>query len=180
MLFRSLPWPGSLGLGVKRKAGDDLPWNYPGDIGQSAFWAAVLAGTAACELRPPNGDPTDWGWHDSYYEGHPGYMTWIAGKTNRLELAGLGALPWLNGGRPAPEVQYSFMDQSNLPMYAGDKPVISPENGLRIPAFVALASSQVEGTPVVAHGKANAKGKLITVHLPFSQDSPGDTLFIFH
>jgi hypothetical protein len=103
-------------------------------------------------LNPEGDSPTSWGWDDSYYIGHPGYMTWIAGKTNETELAGLGNLRWLNpsGNTPA-EVNY-YMNQSDYAMYTGS--ATSSSGTLQIPAFIGIASSQTEGTGVTAEDES--------------------------
>jgi hypothetical protein len=56
---------------------------------------------------------------------------------------------------------------------------------LQIPGFVALASSQIEGTPVIAHGDVDARGKLIKVYLPSSSGGSPTAVdqapyFIYH
>jgi hypothetical protein len=95
-------------------------------------------------------------------------MTWIAGKAQEQELLGLGSIPWLNGERE---------NVDELTMYLGGEraPAGAP---LKIPAVIGTASSQVEGDPIVDHGPANAKGKLIKVYFP--PDFPGQSVGIFH
>ena len=69
--------------------------------------------------------------------------------TNQTELAGLGMLRWLNGGQQTPTtMHYSFMNQDNLPWYMEGR--LNSASPLQIPAFIALASSQVEGTGLIA------------------------------
>jgi hypothetical protein len=95
-------------------------------------------------------------------------MTWVAGKTNRDELLGLGSLTWLNGV------------QSGAPMTNQIYTGTITRNGtpLTIPAFLAIASSQVEGTPVISHGNVDAQGRIIEVYL--SSNSPGTNYWIYH
>ena len=157
------PLPSSLSLNVQKVAGKYLPWRWAPvgpDIGyvdetiMTLYAADVAEGPASVicdgvfDGWGGHWDPNSWGWKDSYYQGHPGYMTWVAGKTNQTELAGLGLLRWLNGGQQTPTtMHYSFMDQDNLQWYTG--PGNDSTSPLRIPAFIALASSQVEGTGVI-------------------------------
>jgi hypothetical protein len=106
-----------------------------------------------------------WGWNDQYEYGNPGFMTWIAGVTNRNELLGLGNLVWLN----------SSTSEVPTGMYTGSA---TGNGNLIIPAFIALASSQVEGTTVIENGDVNAVNTLIPVY--FSTNSPGSTFLIYH
>jgi hypothetical protein len=105
-------------------------------------------------------DKPMWGWNDLYYKGNPGYMTWIAGVTNRNELAGLGNLVWLNSQTSA--------EQNN--MYNGE---VRGNGSLMIPSYIAIASSQVEGSTVICQGPANAQGYLIKVYIPPGTNSSG-------
>jgi hypothetical protein len=105
-------------------------------------------------------------------------MTWIAGVTNRDELLHLGNLAWLNGGMKNSNYQQNGEQVSKL-MWTG------PANGnsggyskFQIPAYIAIASSQIEGTPVICHGDVDAQGKLIKVYLPGK--TPGDDFLIYH
>jgi hypothetical protein len=154
--------PGSISLNVKQVKGGYWPWIWSffgPPVGEEDRWvpqflaaAAWFAAQSHCwevgDFLSLEGDnPGSWGWEDSYYEGHPGYMTWLAGKTNQTELAGLGPLRWLNpDSSPPAEVSY-WMNQSNLPMYTGSS---TSSSSLQIPAVIGLASSQVEGTGVIA------------------------------
>ena len=61
-------------------------------------------------------------------------------------------------------------------MYSGE--ILNPDT-FRVPAFIALASSQVEGTPVISYtDEVNSRGTLIPVYLPFNYKKPtrGDEL----
>lgn len=121
-----------------------------------------------------------WGWNDQYYFGWPGFSTWIAGKKEQDELLGLGNLSWLNGGMKNPDYNANGAAVSKL-MYTGS--VHGNTGGFqpfKIPAFVAIASSQVQGTPVICHGNVDARGTLIKVY--FSPDSPtsGEDYYIYH
>ncbi|HSY43394.1 MAG TPA: pilus assembly protein TadG-related protein [Candidatus Acidoferrum sp.] len=104
-----------------------------------------------------------WGWNDLYMYGNPGYMTWIAGVNSRSELANLGSLVWLNSS------------SSTVPtgMYTGPN---TGNGSLTIPAYIAIASSQIEGTPVVCNGNADAVPELIRVYFPTGTNSPGTEL----
>jgi hypothetical protein len=122
--------------------------------------------TRQADTGSTNFHPT-WGWQDQYEFGNPGFMTWIAGVTNRPELLGLGSLVWLNSS------------SSTVPTSMYEGPVdSSTQTPLTIPAFMAIASSQVEGTTVVENGDVNAVNTLIPVY--FSTNSPGTTYFIYH
>lgn len=96
-----------------------------------------------------------WGWNDLYMYGNPGFMTWIAGVTNRNELANLGSLVWLN----------STSSKVPTSMYTGAN---TGSGSLTIPSYIAIASSQIEGTPVVCNGNADAVPELIRVCIPES------------
>lgn len=178
--------PENKGLYVKKKDNDGSPpLKWPEAVGE----AGDIAGLIGCEDADyPYADSKDeadsagwdgtWGWDDQYYFGHPGYSTWIAGKAQRPELLALGNLRWLNGGSPPTEVEYAF-NQQNLPMYTGS--ATGGGTALQIPGFIAIASSQVEGTPVICHGDVDAAGKLIKVYIPLgSSPTAGEDLFIYH
>jgi hypothetical protein len=53
---------------------------------------------------------------------------------------------------------------------------------IQIPGYIAIASSQVEGTPVICNGNADAQGHLIKVYLPGNPPRSGEQgpLYIFH
>jgi len=160
------------------------PWYYSFQIANTA----AKIGETGCNHMFPSMTEVEgfmrglswdgnYGWQDQYYQGNPGYMTWIAGKQQHGELAGLDSLRWLNPNSTSPaEVNY-WMDQSNLPMYMGN---VNGPGKLTIPAFIAVASSQVEGDPVISNGKVDAAGKLIQVYIPIIGNTPGANLGIFH
>ncbi len=163
-------------MGVEEKEGEGLPWKTP-DWWNEMADLAYAAGKAACQSAwegsfafqnmPDEADP--WGWEDKYYQGNPGYMTWIAGKKYQDEVAGLGKMRWLR------EKEGEVFADTNS-MYNGESE--APDK-LRVPAFIALASSQVEGTPVISYTETvDSKGKLIPVYLPFDYKNPtrGDSL----
>ena len=170
--------PTNKGLYVKKKDNDGSPpLKFPEVVGQIGDAAGLIgcedAGwpyADAKETASSAGWDGTWGWDDQYYFGHPGFNTWIAGKKQKDELLGLGNLKWLNGGK---------QDSGEFTMYAGS--ATGGGSPLIIPGFIAIASSQVEGTPVIAHGDVNAAGKLIKVYIP-SGSSPkaGEDLFIYH
>ncbi len=165
--------PESLSLHVdEEEAGEwDMPWSFPQAI---AVPLAVIGYGCSSEGFNYN-TPDDWGWQDSYYTGNPGFMTWIAGKGQREEITGLGNLMWFNPGEAKSfeemeTISRTFYKGANL---SGDK--------IKIPSFLAIASSQVEGEPVISYGEANAKPKIITVHFP-PDDNPkeGTSMLIYH
>ena len=185
--------PSALLLHATRKQGKNPPWNW------DANWVGLAyeSGYQACTMFPPSVFPpllaagkldpgeNTWGWADEYYSGHPGFMTWIAGKKAQPELAGLGFLRWLNGGSRTSEVPYAFINQSSLPMYADDVREGDSSKWLKIPGFIAIASSQVEGTPVVPHcdsGDVDSRARLIPVYFPFLSDRlfSGTNYFLCH
>ena len=168
--------PENKGLYVKRKDNDGSPpLKWPEGVGI----AGDVAGDIGCSDA---GYPTSksaasaagwdgtWGWDDQYFFGHPGFNTWIAGKKQQNELLGLGSLKWLNGGQ---------QNSDQFTMYTGD--ATGGGSPLTIPGFIAIASSQVEGTPVICHGDVDAQGKLIKVYIP-SGNSPkaAEDYFIYH
>lgn len=175
--------PSSLKLHVEKKKGTSLPWKWPD-------WV-VTAGETAVNVAAPlcNDDymvrmaghidpdkPEKWGWEDEFYWGNPGFMTWIAGKLGRGELLGIGDLDWLSGE----QADIAAIEQNTRVMYSPDS-VRNGSSELKIPAFLAVASSQVEGTPVVSKGDANAEGKIIKVYFPpESGAKEGEKFFIFH
>jgi hypothetical protein len=113
-----------------------------------------------------------WGWNDSYYYGWPGYSTWVSGTDQKNELLGLGNLSWLNGGQNGDTNMFT-----NSATGAG-----SGSAGIfQIPAFIAFASSQVQGSPVICHGDVNAQGTLIKVYFPFGgSPTSGEDYYIYH
>jgi hypothetical protein len=174
--------PTSLSLHVREIRGDGAPWQFArttGDIGN-------VLGLAGCEdkgfekARDIAKNSLRWngkyGWNDNVFVGNPGFMTWIAGKSRRDELSGLGAkgFRWFNGGKKdADEVsQVLFQDTTPEP----------GSNILEIPAFLTIASSQVEGDPVIPKGNVDAAGKIIKVHIPAGARRwvEGDKVFIYH
>jgi hypothetical protein len=149
----------SLSLNIKKENGGYWPWRWSFFNSSIDEWIMKTAASVAWDaasvaclsvfspISPEGISPTAWGWRDQYFEGHPGYMTWVAGKTNQTELAGLGNIRWLNPN-PSPPAEVSYwMNQSNLPMYNGAS---TGSSALQIPAVIAFASSQVEGTGVIA------------------------------
>jgi len=95
----------------------------------------------------------------------------------------LGGLSWLNGGmknsdynqnaQQVSQVMWTGAANGNSGNYSGN---------LQIPAFLAIASSQIEGHPVICHGDADAKPYLITVTLPWPSNNTNSakSYFIFH
>jgi hypothetical protein len=182
--------PTSVSLNVEQESGEYWPWiwsflgpdagesdQYVLEAGAAADWlvAEGACATVFVYLSPDGDNPTSWGWSDSYYIGHPGYMTWVAGKTNETELAGLGDLRWLNPNSSAPsEVSY-MMGQSNLPWYTGSA---TGSSILQIPAFVGITSSQVEGTGVTAEDESlvSELGNIIDNLVPTSSSGEADSL----
>jgi hypothetical protein len=171
--------------------GSSMPWKWPDWLKYAALgeWET---GKRVCQNDPwqfafgadwygsfdDHDGSSDWGWDDQYYAGHPGFMTWMAGTTNHDELAGLGYLRWLKGNdyNSSAQVQY-FMNQENLQMYTGA--ATNSNSPLIIPAFIALASSQVEGNVVIDHGNSSwAVQTLIPVYFP--QKTPGTQFYIYH
>jgi hypothetical protein len=172
--------PTALSLDVNPTNNDQLPEKWPSDVP----YAGNILGLIGCEEfeypyedaasevdYDPNGDeshsgdtsrmgsgddyhPT-WGWNDQYEYGNPGYMTWIAGVTNAPEILGLGNLVWLN----------SYQSTVPTSMYWGSA-TTNPPVPFSIPSYIAIASSQVEGTTVVCNGDVNATPVLIRVVIP--------------
>ena len=158
--------------------------DYTGIADDGADYTSAIDGGGGDNGRESSDDEHKprWGWNDLYYKGNPGYMTWVAGVTNRDELLHLGGLAWLNGGMKNSDYTQNGEQVSKL-MWTG------PANGnsggytkFQIPAFIAIASSQVEGHPVICNGDADAKPYLITVTLPFPSDNTNSakSYFIFH
>ncbi|HBA83004.1 MAG TPA: hypothetical protein DCZ95_02815 [Verrucomicrobia bacterium] len=168
--------PDSLSLQVEEKECGELeaPWHFP------EYIAAPMAtvGRVACAECFQYDLPDDWGWKDSYYYGNPGFMTWLAGKKEQGELLGMGDLTWFN----AESRTYQQMrDTHSKTLYKGDIRTGDASAALKIPAFMGIASSQVEGEPVISKGDANASPRLITVHLPPDTDPKETTAYlIFH
>jgi hypothetical protein len=162
--------PTSLSLHVdKQEAGDfELPWHFPDYISIPMATPGVY-----CGINPADCD----GWRDSYYTGNPGFMTWVAGKQEFGELLQMGDLIWYNAEKREAELQ-TF----TYKMWGGKVREASTAGGpMTVPAFLGIASSQVEGDPVVAHGDANAVGHLITVQFPPDSDpTSGDNFLIWH
>ena len=158
--------PAAVLLNTRAVDGRNWPWKWnlfdiPEDLWKFGALALWETGKWTCRFDPwqfgtwwgsfDDHDSTgQWGWDDQYFRGHPGVMTWMAGKAEQPELAGLGSLRWFTGTPAAGEIQYQFLNQQNLPMFTDD--YLNPDTGaaLRVPPLIALASSQVEGTGVVA------------------------------
>ena len=185
--------------------GDNWPWKWnqfglPESVAKTAAQVSWDAGKIACgadiwqfgEFDGTFHDPQEWGWDDSYYQGVPGNMCWVAGKTNQTELAGLGFLRWMNGGSPPAEVHYSFMNQDDLQMYTCPA---TTSTELTIPSFIAVACSQTEGSKTEVVGKdtsnffdqidvfdmppVDSAPKMTTVFIPGSS-TPASDICIFH
>ena len=191
--------PDRLSLHVHTNQPSGPPLSWPGTVAQIGYGLGVIGcsdmmfedvwdGVDYSSDGDSNRDGSDnnkpkLGWNDLYMKGNPGYMTWVAGVTSRDELLHLGGLSWLNGGmknsdynqnaEQAGQVMWTGAANGNSGNYSGN---------LQIPAFIAIASSQVEGTPVVCKGDADAKPYLITVTLPFPSDNTNSAknYFIFH
>ncbi|MEI6217371.1 MAG: hypothetical protein WCP86_00575, partial [bacterium] len=85
-------------------------------------------------------------------------------------------LNWFSGGK----VDDAEMEVNSRAFYSPGS-VRSGASALTIPAFLAIASSQVEGEPVVSKGKADAEGKIITVFFPpESNPTTGEKFLIYH
>ncbi|MEI6970807.1 MAG: pilus assembly protein TadG-related protein [bacterium] len=173
----------SLKLHVEKKEGTSLPWKWP-DWAVSAGESAVNTAAPICNddsyvMMAGNIDPDkpeDWGWTDEFYWGNPGFMTWIAGKVGRDEVLGIGDLDWFSGE----DAEAADVEKNSLSMYAPGS-VRNGSSQLKIPAFLAIASSQVEGTPVVSKGPADARGQIIKVYFPpESNPKEGEEFFIYH
>ena len=189
----------SLELGVKPISGSDSPWKFGPCSAEIIIGETPVIG---CGLKGPtldrgperqytvtyiNGKEDKWGWHDDqYYVGHPGYMTWIAGKTNQPTV--LGFLNWLNPNPAATNEVAYWLNQSGLPMYNG---AVLSSSSLEIPAYIAFASSQVDGKPgtkwggLVGNSSDNyAYPYLIPVYFPnpINPNKPisGTSIGIFH
>jgi hypothetical protein len=171
--FYALPLdPTSLFLHVREKQGEGKPWSFPKNFGSLAekagnFGCSDLGFPTAITTAVSSGWDHKWGWHDTYAFGNPGYMTWVAGKASASELLGMGDLRWFNGK--------TIDAEEASKMYTVKPP---GEDKLRIPAILGFASSQVEGRPVVSHGDANARGKLIKVYFPGEKE--GEKVWIWH
>jgi hypothetical protein len=162
--------PGSLSLNLEQKAGGYWPWRWSffnSDIDEDALkdvaapldWGiAELACVTVFDFLSPRGDIPGslggpWGWDDKYFIGHPGYMTWVAGKTNEVELAGLGKIAWLNpSSSPPAEVNY-WLGQKNVAVF-NTSGAIAASPTMQIPAVVGFASSQTEGIGVTAQDES--------------------------
>jgi hypothetical protein len=160
----------SVSLNVEQKPGKYWPWRWsftgtmvdekiltdivaPVDWGIGELTCATVFVFLSPEGDIPGSAGGPWGWKDSYYIGHPGYMTWVAGKTNETELAGLGNISWLNpASSPPADVNY-WLGQSNVRMFNASGAIASSPT-MKIPAMIGLASSQVEGTGVTAEDES--------------------------
>lgn len=152
----SAPYAGNV-LGV---AGcEEFEYPYEEAAGDASYDPNGGQNSSGDESRLPSPSPDQyhpsWGWNDQYEYGNPGFMTWIAGTTNAPEILGLGNLVWLNSS------PNSTIEPTN--MYTGP---VTGSGGLTIPAYIAIASSQVEGTTVVCDGTPNAVPQLIRVCIP--------------
>lgn len=174
--------PTSLSLGVTAVAGHSSPWKF------KRCSTEIGLGKLVCGLDDPtlNRGPEsqyaqNWGWDgDKYYQGRPGYMTWVVGKTNQTTV--LGFLRWLNPSPTQPAAVGYWLNQSGVTMYNGS---VTASASLEIPAFIAVASSQVDGKPgtewkgLVENSSDNyAYPYLIPVYIPGI--GAGTSIGIFH
>lgn len=177
--------PASLDLHVHLTEGKSFPWvlnKRVGEIGNAAGESACGGEySMSVQQELAKGWNGEWGWNDSYFKGNPGYMTWLAGTTEKphllahlLERDGV-VFAWLKGGQ-------ENMDSLTMFSGSGDSPHPGYSRPMKIPAYVAIASSQVQGQPVIGHGSVDAKGKLIRVFLPQEKDTypEGQTIGILH
>lgn len=167
---------GSVDLNVEKKqAGEnDMPWSFPESI-VGELRSLAEEGADSCWGVPV--DQCD-GWQDNFFKGHPGFMTWIAGTAGQDELLGIGDHNWLSGGR----ADEAAMEENSRVFYSPDS-VKSGASTLTIPAFMAIASSQIEGNPVISYsdGESTAKGKIIKVYFPPDSDpTAGEDFLIYH
>jgi hypothetical protein len=166
--------PTALSLHVdKKEAGElDIPWTFPWEL---AWFLAVPAG----ELCIPNGfdeSYTDWGWQDSYYHGNPGFMTWVAGKAGTPDPLGLGGTAWMS---PGSRSYQEMVDTYSKTFYTGPLREGTSDE-LKIPACLGIASSQIEGEPVISYGEADAEPKIITVQFGSDDDPTAGTGFLIY
>ncbi|MEI8351062.1 MAG: hypothetical protein WCG36_01995, partial [bacterium] len=136
---------------------------------------ARKAGKAKAEDRSRNTALQAMAQHHPF---HPIPDDWVAGKLTQDEVAGLGRLRWLYSDSTS-----GIEDSEKNHLY--EKETLNPEGiKLKVPAFLALASSQVEGDPVVSQtDNVNAEGKIITVYMPlpsYKNPTRGDKLLIYH
>jgi len=177
-----LSWPAlvaQIGYGLGLVGCSDMEFENAWD----AFGASKYSSDGDGDRDGSDENKPKLGWKDLYMKGNPGFMTWVAGVTSQPELLGLGNLSWLNGGMKdtdftkngdqVSKVMWNGNAIGNSGNYSGD---------LKIPAFLAIASSQIEGHPVICNGDADAKPYLITVTLPFPSDNTNSakSYFIFH
>lgn len=191
-------------LGVEMKTGTKLPWKTP-EAWNGYVKGAYTLGKEACSLPGPGwpaagvfralmpqpGSISEYGWEDKYANGNPGYTSWIAGKSKEFERAGLTNSVWLTSNRSIDPG--SLNDRWLQQKLAGDPNAIGGDldrfydgnyidqnRTLEIPGLIAIASSQVEGEPVVDKGTADAEGKIISVYFPIGDGYSGERIFIYH
>lgn len=154
-------------LGIHRvDDSEDYPWY----LSEDTIEGCTSIPTHTGETPDLDSDDNEWGWQDSYWVGHPKYMTWVVASTNCPGgLLGWGAPP---EDETRPDVVYDeatggVISHSGVPA----KPAwyMAPSGFLSMdrPPMMGLASGQVDGE-LVDHREdmdAVAEGHLIPVQI---------------
>lgn len=123
------------------------------------------------------GSHSPFGWTDTYYCGGPAYNTWVAGNQPTNILPYLDRLPWL---QPSTETAADdLLGPNNSPVF-DQRGLAPPGSSTHNPAFMAIASSQVGGSPLMERSSHKnfqnkwAEPELISVHI----GNPGSDLLV--
>ncbi|MDA1087281.1 MAG: hypothetical protein O2901_09735, partial [Verrucomicrobia bacterium] len=131
--------------------------------------------------NPFSDEENDWGWQDSYWVGHPKYITMMTGLGEVTH--GVGRF----GRKPIGRESKAFYDEKTgkltkyrrIPAKRGWYFAPGDYPNMNNPAHMALASGQAEGqaVPHTSDMKGNARGSLIPVHII---GKPGADMMIYH
>ena len=184
----------SVFLGMRRVDDDDShPWNL--DKGTVETCATSIP-TLNCTCPVPNnpqspddpegensfsGEENDWGWQDSYWVGHPKYITMMTAVRDVVNgVGGFGRKPGgLESTATYDEETGRLVSYKRIPARRGWYFAPGEYPNMDNPAYMAIASGQVEGeaTPTTPDFRGNAAGGLIPVHII---DQPATDIMIYH
>ncbi|MDA0322187.1 MAG: hypothetical protein O2923_05660, partial [Verrucomicrobia bacterium] len=184
----------SIFLGMRRVDDDTgFPWNLNESTVETC---ATTIPTLRCTSCPPTptGSPDDpegensfsgeenaWGWQDSYWVGHPKYITMMAAVREMANgVGGFGRKPLgLESEAFYDDVTGRLTHYRRIPARRGWYFAPGEAPSMNNPAYMGLASGQVEGeaVPSTPDMKGNAAGGLIPIHII---GRPATDLMIYH
>lgn len=180
-------------LNIAKKDPDpnSLPWDTKGIVRGLAVVSDVACVASGDYATWGGNEPDhDWGWRDdTFFCGGPSYNTWVVGMEQRNAFPGVERLAWLNPRMRAREQRVDmYSHQRKYGVFKNRRGIFSLTR-FRNPVTLVMASSQVEGAPVMersGHSDFGPMGgystpHLISVHMgePGSDSDP-TSMLIWH